>query len=140
MYLLGELKLRAGLCLALGTPLEVLPPVLPMLDAVLLLGRVTGEGNRGRDFNDLVLERVAAVRRMIDTARAQRPALPPIDLQAAGGLEIESCVEVCRRGATSLPLGSALHRPPEPGPTVRRLRGLLEGLPSGREESQEVGA
>ncbi|HEV2126344.1 MAG TPA: hypothetical protein VGW38_26605, partial [Chloroflexota bacterium] len=120
---LRQRGLRAGICLALGTPLEVLPPILPMVDAVLLLGRVTAEGARGRDFNRLVLDRVRAVRAMIDAQVAAGG--PPVDLQAAGGLETESCVEVCRLGATSLPLGSALHRELDPGAYVRHLRGLL---------------
>jgi ribulose-phosphate 3-epimerase len=126
IYALGEREVQAGVCLALGTPLEVLAPVLPMIDAVLLLGRVTGEGKRGRDFNDLVLRRVADVRAMI--AAHGGGNAHPIDLQAAGGLETASCVEVCRRGATSLPLGSALHREPDPVPYLRQLRHLLDGI------------
>ena len=128
---LRQRSVKPGLCLALGTPLSVLEPVLPMVEAVLLLGRVTGEGPRGRAFNNLVLRRVESVRRMIDSLD------PPasIDLQAAGGLELESCVQVCRLGATSLPLGSALHREKAPGgqggaPTytayVQKLRSLLQ--------------
>ena len=125
IYALRERNLKAGLCLALGTPLEVLTPVLPMLDAVLLLGRVTAEGARGRAFNDLVLRRVEHVRRQIE-ALPRDGGAPAVDLQAAGGLETEHCVEVCRRGATSLPLGSALHREADLAAYVRRLRGLLE--------------
>ena len=127
-----ELRQRGvtpGVCLALGTPLSVLEPILPMVESVLLLGRVTGEGPRGRSFNDLVLQRVRAVRQMIDSQR-----LPtPIDLQAAGGLELESSVQVCRLGATSLPLGGALHREknPDGAPAyaayVQKLRSLHQG-------------
>src|SRR6185503_6956027 len=66
IFTVRERGMKVGLCLALGTPLSLLSATLPMLDAVLLLGRVTGEGKRGRDFNNLVIERVQAVRRMID--------------------------------------------------------------------------
>ncbi len=130
IYALGERDVRAGVCLALGTHLEVLAPVLPMIDAVLLLGRVTGEGKRGRDFNDLILRRVSEVRAMIDACPIDSHQIDPrpIDLQAAGGLETASCVEVCRRGATSLPLGSALHREPDPVPYLRHLRHLLDAI------------
>ena len=103
-YELRQRNVTPGICLALGTPLTILEPILPMVESVLLLGRVTGEGPRGRAFNDLVLQRVQATRRLIDTQKLT------IDLQAAGGLELESSVQVCRLGATSLPLGSALHR------------------------------
>ncbi len=119
VYAVRERGMKAGLCLALGTPLTLLDATLPMLDAVLLLGRVTGEGDRGRDFNRLVVERVAEARRRIDAGGFA------VDLQAAGGLEMESCVEVCRAGATSLPLGAALHREPDMAATVKRLRSLL---------------
>ena len=128
IYVLGEHKLQAGLCLALGTPLEVLTSVLPMLDAVLLLGRVTGEGNRGRDFNDLVLDRVSAVRQTIDSQRQRRRPAPG---RSAGGRG-PGAGELRRGlppGGHLLPLGSALHREPEPEPYLRRLRALLDELP-----------
>jgi ribulose-phosphate 3-epimerase len=115
-----EQGMRVGLCLALGTPLAALEAALPLLDAVLLLGRVTGEGKRGRDFNDLLLPRIAAARRMIDAGGR------PVDLQAAGGLEIGSCKDAVAAGATSLPLGGALHREADMGAFVSGLRALLE--------------
>jgi pentose-5-phosphate-3-epimerase len=68
IYAVREKKMKVGLCLALGTPLNLLSSTLPMIDSVLLLGRVTGEGKRGRDFNQLVVNRVREVRRMIDAA------------------------------------------------------------------------
>ncbi len=119
IYAVREQGMQAGLCLALGTPLALLSAALPMLDAVLLLGRVTGEGNRGRDFNTLVVERVREVRRMIDAGSYD------VDLQAAGGLETAHCVEVCRAGATSLPVGGALHREPDMGVFVAHLRSAI---------------
>jgi ribulose-phosphate 3-epimerase len=119
VFALRELGMRAGLCLALGTPLAVLEAALPLLDAVLLLGRVTGEGRRGRDFNGLLLPRVAAARRMIDALGR------PVDLQAAGGLELESCGRAVAAGATSLPLGAALHREADMAGFVAALRAAI---------------
>ena len=121
IYTVREKGMKVGLCLALGTPLNALSATLPMIDAVLLLGRVTGEGKRGRDFNQLVVQRVREVRRMIDAAGVN------VDLQAAGGLETENCVEVCRAGATSLPIGGALHRESDMAGYVARLRNLIAG-------------
>ena len=119
IFAVREQQLNVGLCLALGTSLNVLEPVLPLLDAVLLLGRVTGEGQRGRAFNDLLLERVGGVRRMIDAGGYA------VDLQAAGGLETEHCRAAVVAGATSLPIGAALHREPDMAAYVAHLRGLL---------------
>jgi len=115
-YRVRELGMRAGVCLALGTHLEGLGAALPLVDAALLLGRVTGEGSRGRDFNRIVLERIRGARAMID-----RLGLA-VDLQAAGGLELESCVEAYLAGATSLPIGAALYREPDMRGTIDRLR------------------
>src|SRR5688572_26583479 len=109
-YELRQRNVTPGICLALGTPLTILEPILPMVESVLLLGRVTGEGPRGRAFNDLVLQRVQRVRQMIDSQSLGTPT----DLQAAGGLELESSLQVCRLGATSRPLGGALHRQKTP--------------------------
>ena len=120
IYSVRERKMQAGLCLALGTPLEVLRPALAMIDAVLLLGRVTGEGARGRAFNTIVVDRVRAVREMID--RGQHS----VDLQAAGGLETADCVEVVKAGARSLPIGAALYREPDMAAYVAHLRGQLD--------------
>jgi ribulose-phosphate 3-epimerase len=120
VFAVREQRMKAGICLALGTSLSVLEAALPLVDAVLLLGRVTGEGRRGRDFNDLLLPRLAAARRMIDALEQD------IDLQAAGGLEAESCVAAAAAGATSLPLGGALHRQADMATYLATLRTALQ--------------
>ena len=117
IYRVRELGMGAGLCVALGTPLSVVESTVEMVDAILLLGRVTGEGNRGRDFNPLVIERIRRVRQKLDRMGSE------IDLQAAGGLETESIVEACRAGAASFPIGAALYR-------ARDMRGYLASLRS----------
>lgn len=121
IYAVREKKMRVGLCLALGTPLNLLSSTLPMIDSVLLLGRVTGEGRRGRDFNQLVVDRVREVRHMIDATGLT------IDLQAAGGLETANCVEVFQAGARALPLGSALHREQDMAAYLSNLREAIAG-------------
>ncbi len=133
IYAVREKGMKAGLCLALGTPLHVLSSTLPMIDAVLLLGRVTGEGKRGRDFNKLVVERVADVRRMVDVGGFT------VDLQAAGGLETANCREVVQAGATSLPIGNALHRERDMAAYVAMLRSELEKAGRGKEETGRKG-
>ena len=116
IFAVRERGMRTGLCLALGTSLSLLDATLPLVDSVLLLGRVTGEGKRGRAFNQLVVERVRDVRRRIDTKGYS------VDLQAAGGLETANCVEVCQEGVTSLPIGAALHRETDMAAFVAHLR------------------
>jgi D-3-phosphoglycerate dehydrogenase len=119
IFSVREHHMRVGLCLALGTSLQVLEPVLPMLDAVLLLGRVTGEGQRGRTFNNLLLPRIREVRSMIDAGGYD------VDVQAAGGLETADCQAAVVAGATSLPIGGALHRETDMSSYVSYLRSCL---------------
>lgn len=121
VFAVREQGLRVGLCLALGTSLSLLEPVLPLLDAVLLLGRVTGEGARGRTFNDLLLPRIQAVRHMIDRGGYD------VDLQAAGGLERESSRAAVAAGAMALPIGAALHREADMTAYVSDLRAYCSG-------------
>lgn len=116
VYAVKELGLKTGLCLGLGAPLELLWPVLSLVDSVLLLARVTGEGTRGRAFNPLVLERVRAVRAALDAKGL------PADLQAAGGLELEPAAACVAAGARALPLGGGLHREKDLAAYLRKLR------------------
>ncbi len=99
-----EKTMKVGLCLALGTSLNVLPSALPLIDAILLLRRLNGESKRGPEFDPLVIKRVREVRRMIDAGNHK------IDLQVVAESDTAHCVEVCQAGAASLPLGRALHR------------------------------
>ena len=119
VYAVKELGLKAGLCLALGTPLETLWPVLPLLDSVLLLARVTGEGTRGRAFNPLALDRVRAVRAALDTKKIAA------DLQAAGGIELDNAAACAAAGARSIPLGGGLHREKDLAGYLARMRAAL---------------
>jgi D-3-phosphoglycerate dehydrogenase len=49
-----------------------------------------------------------------------------VDLQAAGGLETENCRAAVAAGATSLPLGGALHREQDMAAFVAHLRSVVE--------------
>ena len=127
----GSTSCRPGCASPWARPWRCWPRRCPCWMPCSSWGGSPGRGNRGRDFNDLVLDRVSAVRRMIDAQRQRRPALPPVDLQAAGAWR-ERLRRGLRRGATSLPLGE---RPagapagalpaPAAGPAGRATRRLL---------------
>ncbi|MBC8077774.1 MAG: hypothetical protein H7Y32_16990, partial [Chloroflexales bacterium] len=70
-----------------------------------------------------LLGRVLAARRMIYSGRYS------VDLQAAGGLETDSCRAAVAAGATSLPLGAALHREADLSAYVSYLRSMLVDVP-----------
>ncbi|HXF63740.1 MAG TPA: ribulose-phosphate 3-epimerase, partial [Caldilineaceae bacterium] len=96
LFVVREHKLRVGLALALGTPLAALEPVIPSLDAVLLLSRVTGEGTRGASFDPRVLPRLRTVRRMVEETGAA------VDIQVAGGVKREHLPALVEAGADTL--------------------------------------
>lgn len=116
LFAVRQHKVRVGLALALGTPLQALAPVIHWIDAVLLLSRVTGEGTKGANFEPAVLPRIRTVRQMIDEAGAH------VDLQVAGGLRREHLAEVVAAGVNSLALGGGLYRVPDMAAEVESLR------------------
>jgi ribulose-phosphate 3-epimerase len=118
LFAMREYGVRVGLALSLGTPLVQLKPAIPLIDAVLLLSRVTGEGSRGASFNPLVLPRVAETRRLLEEAGAA------VDLQVAGGINREHVAALVGAGATALGLGAGIYRVPDMACEVAELRAL----------------
>ncbi len=113
-----EHNIRVGLVLGLGAPLQLLEPVVPLVDAVLLLARVTGEGARGATFNPLVLSRVEAVAEMARAANAD------LDVQVAGGVNRNHVTALSHVGATSFALGAGLYKASDMAREVAELRAL----------------
>jgi len=114
-----EHDVRVGLAVALGTSLSVIEPAIPMIDAVLLLSRVTGEGTRGAGFNPLVLPRVRAVREMVDAEGAN------VEVQVAGGVRREHVPDLASAGTGALALGGGLYKVPDMAEEVAGLRRLV---------------
>jgi ribulose-phosphate 3-epimerase len=117
-FAVREQGMGAGVALGLGAPLSSLEGALPLVDAVLLLSRVTGEGTRGASFEPGVLPRVRRARRLIGELA------PAVELQAAGGVNRGNAGELLAAGATTLALGAGLYRLPDMAAEVRALRAL----------------
>lgn len=116
LFAVRERKVRVGLALALGTPLEQLAPVIGAVDAVLLLSRVTGEGTKGASFDPRALPRIRKVRQMIDAERLH------VDLQVAGGIKREHIPDIVKSGATTVALGGGIYRVDDMEAEVQKLR------------------
>jgi ribulose-phosphate 3-epimerase len=125
VFSIRSLKVKAGLALSLGTSLEFLEPLICVVDAVLLLSRVTGEGTKGASFDASALPRIRTVREMCATACAQ------CDVQAAGGLNRTNAGSVAAAGARSLALGSGIYKVPDMGVEVAAVRAIAEGAAAG---------
>jgi len=120
LFFVRELGVRVGLVFTLGTALAGLDPVLTMLDAVLLLSRVTGEGSHGAVFNPLVLPRIRAVRGMAEAAGVD------LDIQVAGSVKRQHVPDLAAAGATAIAFGGGLYRAPDMAAEVSEMRKLVQ--------------
>lgn len=118
IFTVREQGVKVGLAFGLGTPLTQLEPVISVIDAVLFLSRVTGEGARGASFNPLVLPRLRAARTMADAAGKQ------LDIQVAGGVKREHVPSLVNAGATTLALGGGLYKVADMAQEVAEIRAL----------------
>ncbi len=118
IFAVRQHEVGVGLAVTLGTPVALVEPAIPLIDAVLLLSRVTGEGTLGATFNPLVLPRVKAVREMIDAAGAD------VDLQVAGSVKHEHVPDLVAAGATALAIGGGLYKVPDMADEVAKMRTL----------------
>jgi ribulose-phosphate 3-epimerase len=91
---------RAGVALNPATPPEAIEYVLDRIDLVLVMTVNPGFG--GQAFIPAVIEKVARLRRMIDSR--------DIDIEIDGGVSPETAPLVVRAGANVLVAGSSLFR------------------------------
>jgi ribulose-phosphate 3-epimerase len=102
LQLIAGFGKRVGVSLNPGTPAEALRPVLDLVDLVLVMTVNPGFG--GQRFLASQLDKIAAVRRMIDASGRT------IDLEVDGGINAETAALVCAAGADLLVAGSATFR------------------------------
>lgn len=108
---------RAGLVLNPATPLSVVPPVIDLIDLVLVMSVNPGFG--GQKFIDSQLARIAELRAMIDASGRA------IDLEVDGGIDRESAPRAIAAGADALVAGTATFAggPSAYADNIRALRG-----------------
>jgi ribulose-phosphate 3-epimerase len=90
---------RAGIVLNPATPLEMVAPVIDLLDLILVMSVNPGFG--GQKFIDSQLGRIEALRRMIDDSGRD------IDLEVDGGVDRTTAPRVIAAGADALVAGTA---------------------------------
>lgn len=118
IFAFREHGLRVGVALGLGAPLALAEAALALVDSVLLLARVTGEGSRGAGHDVRVLPRVAALRAAIDAAGV------PVELQVGGGINRANLEPLVSAGADAAALGAGLYRADDMAAEVVALRGV----------------
>jgi ribulose-phosphate 3-epimerase len=112
--LIRENGCKPGLVLNPATPLSCLDYTLKKLDLVLLMSVNPGFG--GQKFIPGVLDKVRAVRKLIDASGRQ------IRLEVDGGVKIENIAEVARAGADMFVAGSAIFGDADYKATIAKMR------------------
>lgn len=109
-----DLGMTAGLVLNPQTPATVVEPLLEVIDLVLVMTVNPGFG--GQRFIDACLEKVEALRALIDASGHS------IHLQVDGGVTPQNAARVVDAGADVLVSGSAVFRADDPESAISAMR------------------
>ena len=112
--LIKESGCQAGLVLNPTTPLGILDWALDQLDMVLLMSVNPGFGGQG--FIPYVLDKVSAVRAMIDASGRE------IRLQVDGGVKVNNIGEIAAAGADTYVAGSAIFGSDDYAETISAMK------------------
>jgi ribulose-phosphate 3-epimerase len=115
--LIREHGCKPGLVLNPATPLDVLDFTLEKLDLVLLMSVNPGFG--GQQFIPSVLDKVRAVRKLIDARGLS------IRLEIDGGVKVDNIGEIARAGADMFVAGSAIFGSRDYQHTIAAMRAAL---------------
>ncbi len=103
IQMIKELGVKAGVALNPGTPLQSIEHVLVDIDLALVMTVNPGFG--GQSFIELMLSKIAALRKQLDES-----GLPP-ELEVDGGITAGTAPRVTAAGARVLVAGSAIFSP-----------------------------
>ncbi len=104
IQLIKSLGKKAGAAINPATPVDVLDPILPELDLVLVMSVNPGFG--GQSFIESQLDKIRALRKRIDVIVAREPGRR-IDLEVDGGITQETAKRAIEAGADVLVAGTA---------------------------------
>ncbi|MEX2480644.1 MAG: ribulose-phosphate 3-epimerase [Gammaproteobacteria bacterium] len=111
---------QAGLVLNPATPLTCLEYVMDKLDLILVMSVNPGFG--GQSFIPRALDKLAAVRALIDDAGL------PIRLEIDGGVKIDNIGEIAAAGADTFVAGSAIFGHGDYEATIAAMRKAIAGV------------
>jgi len=114
-----SLGLRAGIAANPDTPLEAIEPYLDVVDLVLCMTVFPGFG--GQSFMPEVLEKIAALRHLVDRRRLE------VDIEVDGGIDPTTARAAAAAGANVFVAGSAVFGHDAPWQAVRDIRAATEG-------------
>jgi ribulose-phosphate 3-epimerase len=109
-----ELGCEAGISLNPATPAELLRPVLPFVDVILVMTVNPGFG--GQKMIPEVLPKISELSRMIADSGY------PVTLEVDGGINRETISDAARAGATRFVVGSGIFKTPDYKTTIATLK------------------
>jgi ribulose-phosphate 3-epimerase len=122
LQLIKDHGCKAGLVLNPATSLNVLEHVMDKLDLILLMSVNPGFG--GQSFIPHTLEKLKAVRKLIDDYVAKNPGRE-ILLEVDGGVKVENIAEIAAAGADTFVAGSAIFGKPDYKAVIDQMRAEL---------------
>jgi ribulose-phosphate 3-epimerase len=111
-----SLGVRAGVAINPATPVDVLVPVVDVLDHVIVMS--VNPGFAGQSFIAGSLEKCANVRRTVG---------PRIDVEVDGGVDLSNAGELARAGASILVAGASIFAQPDPADATRAMLRAVAG-------------
>ncbi|SFE48860.1 ribulose-phosphate 3-epimerase [Peptostreptococcus sp. D1] len=112
-------NVKAGVVLNPATPIETIKHILPDVDMVLLMSVNPGFG--GQKFIPEVLEKIKALKRMIDERGLD------IEIEVDGGVNSQNIKALVDAGADVLVAGSAIFNSEDIDLAVMNLRNAVKG-------------
>ena len=120
LQLIHDQGCKAGLVFNPATPLHYLDHVMDKLDLILIMSVNPGFG--GQSFIAQALEKIRAVRKMIDASGRA------IMLEVDGGIKVENIKQVASAGADTFVAGSAIFGKPDYKATIDAMRQQLASV------------
>jgi len=120
LQLIHDQGCKAGLVFNPATPLHYLDHVMDKLDLILIMSVNPGFG--GQSFIAQALEKIRAVRKMIDASGRA------IVLEVDGGIKVENIAQVASAGADTFVAGSAIFGKPDYKATIDAMRQQLASV------------
>jgi ribulose-phosphate 3-epimerase len=120
LQLIHDQGCKAGLVFNPATPLHYLDHVMDKLDLILIMSVNPGFG--GQSFIAQALEKIRAVRKMIDASGRA------IMLEVDGGIKVENIAQVASAGADTFVAGSAIFGKPDYKATIDAMRQQLASV------------
>lgn len=117
LRMIREKGVRAAVSIKPGTPISALEPYMELMDMILVMTVEPGFG--GQKFMEDMMEKVRALRKLMDVR------MSGVELEADGGVNLDTgkiCVDA---GANVLVAGSALFKAPDTAAFIDGLHKLV---------------